>query len=1806
MAEALANANNLHDSALQPSTIVDLLRLRAAQHPEKCAYQFLPDGGPQASGLTYAQLYEQSKAIAAKLQQMAPYGARALVMYGPGLGVLPALFGCILSGTTAIPVPAPIPARLNRFLPRFRAIVKDARPSIAMTASASLASAKSLFDSSPQFQSIQLLDTEEVPTALAADWQEPGVSKETIACLLYMSGPIRRPRGAMLSHENLIDNMAGFSLRCDLRPQDVIVTWLPHQTAFGLVFGILQHLYTGSTSCIMPPLAFVNEPIRWLEAITRLEATHTAAPNFAYDLCVNKTTPSQRAMLDLSSLRMAGNGAEMIRKETLERFISAFEPCGFRASSFSPVYGLTEAMVVTAGAVAEGHSCPTLSVNSFGAANAAQTPEFEYPDRLQTVVGCGQPLRGSKIILVSPESLTEVAPGEVGEVWVSNPSVASGYWGGGEDTKRTFQAHLSDSGEGPFLRTGDLGFIEKGELFLTGRLKDLIINRGQNHYPEDIEATIREGVSNVKVASCVAFSVNAQGEERLVAAVELHGIDLGTQDNYLTNEALESIEKLVAEYHGLQLYALFLLRPGMIAEQSRDSIDRRAIRHDLLTGRLEAPWKWVRPRVSGNGSKDHGVTDRDALLAADARTRKDMLTSYLCQVTAETLDVPASRLKTDQSLLSYGADSLLVLELKNRIQADLGVAVPIFTLFESASISNIADAILERLAEPGAATTSRIEPLTEATGEHPLSYNQQSLWFLNQLAPESAAYNVLFSVRIVSEPNVPALRRAFQRLIDRHPSLRTTYAARDGRPIQIIQARQEVSFEVCDAAALNADELNELLIHHSNIPFDLERGPLARINLYATSAKESILLLAVHHIAIDMWSLELILSELGLLYKEEVGDARSHLPQIDLQYTDYCRWQAEMLAEEEGGRLWNYWQKQLEGDLPVLDLPTTRPRPAVQTYRGGRQAFTISPELTGRLKEFARSEGATLYTVLLAAFYVLLHRYSDQEDILVGTAAAGRTRSGLENIVGYFVNPLVLRAKLKGETTFRLLLGQVKEIVVGALEHQDYPLSVLVKRLQPDRDASRSPLFQVMFALEKPSRPENQAMARFALGEAGARLHLGGLELESLALEEGVAQFDITLMMVEADGSIFSSLPYNADLFDSDTIGRMVEHFQKLIEGLVLHPDSAISSLPILTEKEERLLTEWNAKEAALPPNVCIHHLFEAQAERTPDRVAVVYGKENLTYRELDRLANRLANYLRSLGVGPESLAGICIDRSVEMIICVFAVWKAGAAYVPLDPAYPKERTDFMLKDAGISVLLTRSKLAQSFQDGGVKVICLDEDSNVIAGHDDRNSPNAVNPHNLAYVIYTSGSTGKPKGVMIDHSSAINLGIAHQEAIYRNYQRETFRVSLNAPLSFDGCVERTLLLLYGHTLYVLQEEIRHDPNAFLSYAVDNSIDVLDLTPSQLKLVIEAGLLNRREVGPAVVLVGGEAIDDNLWNVLVNSTEIDFYNVYGPTECTINASVCRIKSSPERPTIGRPLANVQIHILDRNYNRTAVGVPGEIFIGGAGLARGYLNRQDLTAERFIPNAFTRRPGARLYRSFDKARYLPDGSIEFLGRVDDQVKIRGFRIEPGEVERSLSAHPDVRDVLVLTREDSPGDRQLVAYVVPDSTRPPSVSSLRNFLGAKLPAYMVPQAFVMLESLPLMPNGKVDRKSLPSPTQNSQGREEPLVAPRSAMEQTLADAWAEILGVGQVSVHDNFFDLGGHSLSATQLMLRIKEIFDVKLPMRVIFNTPTIAKLAVKIVEKQLQQKSEEEVAQVLAQLENLSDEEVNRLLKGETGR
>ncbi len=1077
------------------------------------------------------------------------------------------------------------------------------------------------------------------------------------------------------------------------------------------------------------------------------------------------------------------------------------------------------------------------------------------------------------------------------------------------------------------------------------------------------------------------------------------------------------------------------------------------------------------------------------------------------------------------------------------------------------------------------------EEANESKSLFPLSHGQQALWFLYKLAPKSWANNSLFTVRIRSDLDTRALRRAFQVLISRHSSLRTTYTERDGKPFQQIHENSRAYFEEIDASAWDWEELKEQVSQASHRPFNLEQGSVMRVSLFTRSPKDHILLLAIHHIAIDFWSLSVLIDELRILYPaEKVGTLVSLSPQA-LSYADYVRWQRKMLTGSIGEHLWAYWRKQLAGELSVLNLPTDRPRPLVQTYCGASCNFKLSEQITQRLKELMQAERSTLFMLLLASFQVLLHRYTGQEDILVGSPMSGRMQREFAGVVGYFVNPVVLRANLSGNPSFKAFLSQVRQTVLAAIVHQDYPFPLLIERLQPNRDPSRSPLFQVLFALQKPQRSE-QVIEVLTANNAHSRLDWGGLELEPFSIPQLEGQFDLTLEMIEVREALFGVFKYNTDLFDEATIVRMVENFQTLLESLVINPEQRLSDLPLLGAIEQRLLESWNDTQTISSLDerrICIHQLFEAQVEQTPDAVAVVFGNQQLTYRELNTRANQLAHYLQTLGVEPEVLVGICVERSLEMVVGILGVLKSGGAYVPLDSAYPKERLAYMLLDSQVPVLLTQQKLVALLPEHQAHVVCLDTDWEVISEESDKNPINSVEPENLSYVIYTSGSTGKPKGVLVTHQGLGNLA---------EVQIQTFdihpdsRVLQFASLSFDASIgEIFTALCSGARLYLATSDSLLPGLALMHLMHKQAITHVLLPPSALSV-----LSPNESPSGLTIIVAGESCSADL--MVQWSKRRRFFNAYGPTESTVCATIAECTNISRKPHIGRPIANIQVYILDRHLQPVPIGVPGELHIGGAGLARGYLNRPDLTEEKFIPNPFSTERGARLYKTGDLCRYLADGNIEFLGRLDHQVKIRGFRIELGEIEAVLRQHPQVRETVVIAREEPPGNKRLVAYVVPNITGEDkstgaqeqvhidnlvdnfdehsphlliSPSQLRRFLKQYLPEYMVPSAFIILDALPLMPNGKVDRRALPVPDTSRRELEEGFVPPRDPLELQLTQIWSAVLDVHPVGVQDNFFDKGGHSLLAVCLMAQMQQQFGQNLPLSTLLQNPTIEQLA-----------------------------------------
>jgi aspartate racemase len=1044
----------------------------------------------------------------------------------------------------------------------------------------------------------------------------------------------------------------------------------------------------------------------------------------------------------------------------------------------------------------------------------------------------------------------------------------------------------------------------------------------------------------------------------------------------------------------------------------------------------------------------------------------------------------------------------------------------------------------------------------------PLSFAQQRLWFIDQLEPGNSAYNCPAAVRLKGPLNVAALEQSVNEIVKRHEALRTIFTTVDGQPAQVIAPTLTVRLPVVNLQELHESEreaeVQGLVIEEAQRPFNLARGPLLRVTVLRLAKEEHVGLLTMHHIVSDGWSTGILIREMAVLYEAFSRGRSSPLPELTIQYADFAYWQRQWLQGEVLDTQLTYWKRQLL-DAPPLELFTDHPRPAVQTFRGSYQSLLLPKNVGEGLRALSRQEGITLFMTLLAAFKILLHRYTDQDDLIIGTPIANRNRLEIEGLIGFFVNTLVIRTDLSGNLTFRELSRRMREVCLGAYAHQDLPFERLVEELHLERNLGRNPLFQVMFVLQNASVQT---------------IGLPGLTLNPVEVDSGTAHFDLTLHMADTEQGLIGTLAYNKDLFEAATITRMLGHFRTLLEAVVANPARRLSDLSLLCESErQQLLFEWNDTKTDYPGELCIHQLFEAQVERTPDAIAVVFENEQLTYSELNRRANRIAHHLLALGVGPEIPVGICLEPSSEMVLGLLGILKAGGVYLPLDPAYPKERLAFMLEAAQAPVILTRERLIVTLPEYDAKIVCLDSDREAIAREGEGNPTGSTRTENLAYVIYTSGSTGQPKGVLVTHGSLAS----HCRDVQRYYELDpSDRVLQFASLSFDLSLEQILpTLIVGARLVMMGTDVWHTAE-FHRKISEFGLTVLNLpTGYWQELAREWADLPDLAFGirPRLFIVGGDIMLADalrLWQQTpMNSVRL--LNAYGPTEATITATAFEVNPRPseiatvQRIPIGRPLANREIYILDKYGNPVPVGVPGELHIGGPSLARGYLNRPDLTAEKFIPHPFGTEPGARLYKTGDLARYLTDGNIEFLGRVDHQVKIRGFRIEPGEIEATLGQHPAVREAVVLAQEDAPGEKRLVAYVVAERDLLLTANELRGFLKQKLPEYMVPSAYVLVDALPLMLNGKVDRRALPAAGRARPELEKALMAPRDALELQLTHLWEEVLGIQSIGVRDNFFELGGHSLAAVRLFALIEKRLGKRLPLAAVFQGATIEHLA-----------------------------------------
>jgi len=1780
---------------------VHLLEEKLHEDPRAVLYRWLRDGEACDGELTRAGLDRRARAIASRLRRRLEPGDRALLLYPPGLELIASFFGCLYAGVIAVPA---YPPRGARTLPRIRTIVDDARPAALLTDGSVLARLQKAARGEPALEAAWLLATDAIDGDEGDGWRVPDVGPETVAFLQYTSGSTAEPKGVVVSHGNLLHNEEVIRSAFGQSEDSVVVSWLPPHHDMGLIGGILQPLYSGGSSVLMAPGAFLQQPVRWLRAITEFSATTSGGPDFGYALCADKVPDDELDRLDLSTWQVAFDGSEPVRAETLDRFTAAFARCGFRRRAFYPCYGLAEATLFVSGPdVDREPSIAHLSAEELERHRAVPAPEPGPAAR--RITACGRPRAGHEVVVVDPETRRRLPAGRIGEIWFSGPSVAHGYWGKPEATEHDFRAHLADEGPGgPFLRTGDLGFVDGDELYVTGRLKDLIILRGRNHYPHDLEATAEGAHDAVRAGGTAAFSVDSAGEERLVLACELERRSV--RDEAVAPAVVEAVREALFAEHEAAVADVVLLPPGGVPRTSSGKIRRRACARAYADGTLGGLHRDRCPEPVRSAPANEGIAEApsapegEELAELDPAEKGEAVENLLRRWAARLLDVRPEEIAEERPLIALGLDSLRAAELAHQVHRHLGVAPDLDALLDGASLRDLADRVLavqaaregeEGEASRGASEGAPASRSYDLPADLPADRGQRALWFLDGLGQQPRAYTIAVGLRAEGPLDEAALERAFDGLVRRHHALRTTFHETAEGLRQRIARHGRLDFALVDAASVEPRahrEIERSLRQAAWAPFDLAAGPLLRVRLFRHGPRDHTLVLSMHHVVGDFWSLGILFRELRLLYAQETGGEPAHLEPLAVHPADRVRREEEILSGPRGESLWRTWRDVLEGAPPELDLPTDRPRPPVQGDRGAQTALTLDPHATAAILRLARETGTTLFTVLVTGFATALARWSGQDDLVIGAPASGRRDADLAPLVGYLVNPLPLRVRLGGAPDGLELLERVRRVVLGGFRHQDLPFPLLTERLRPHRDPARSPLFQTMITLQAPRRPEDAALAAMAAGDPGAQVSLGQAVLRPVPLGEPPAQFDLSLTAATTESgesgepSLRLSLVHSTDLFDATTARRWLHQTAVLLGELGRRPDRPVADLPLLAPAERhQLLVEWNdtATDADSEP-VDLFGRLAARAARWPDRIALCAGDRSVSYGELFRRARALVGPLRRLGAAPEVPVAIFLDRSTAMVETLLGVLAAGAPYVPLDPGYPPSRIADALVDSGAVAVVTTSELAPALAGFSGAVLELDRLGREQSGSDlsgpERSAPQRVPASDLAsaYVIYTSGSTGRPKGVQVTHRGV--LGFLGTMGERPGIGPDDCLVAVTT-LAFDIAVLELLLpLTVGAQVVVAEDGAGADGESLGATLARRRATLMQATPGTWRLLLDAGWAGGSGFR---ALSGGEALPPELAAELLERAGAA-WNLYGPTETTIWSTVARLEPGSPRVTVGRPIGDTVVRVLDATSRPVPQGVPGELALGGRGLARGYLGRPATTAERFVPDPLAgfaatggrpgawsgARSGARLYRTGDLVRQRPDGRIQYLGRLDHQVKLRGYRIELGEVETVLASHPSVARAVAVVREVGAGDQRLVAYVVATGDETPEAGTLREHLRAHLPEAFVPAEVVVLGELPTTANGKVDRRALPDPAglRSERGAGE-AAAPRSALESAIAAIWARILGVDAVGVHDNFFDLGGHSLLLPKVRSLLEEELGRAPRMVDLFRYPTVAALA-----------------------------------------
>ncbi len=1715
-------------------SIVDFLKFRSQIKPNGIAFTFIEDDGRKHQ-LFFHELHQSALAVGSCLAAKVEPGEAVVLLLPQGLEYIKVFLGCLYAGVVAVPL---YPPQSTNHSERVLSVIKDCDAKFALT------SDKLKPVLMERLSPLLVLGFTEL-SAMHDNSFQPAVTAEQLAFLQYTSGSTGTPKGVMVSHGNVIANLKSLQEASQCTTKDVYCNWLPLFHDFGLVNTLLLPIYLGCHSVLMSPSRFIKRPSVWFEAITEYKGTICGAPNFAYDYCVSRITNDQLKAIDLSSWRGAVNSAEPVDANTIKKFVECFSSVGFKATAFYPCYGMAEATLFIAGG--EHLSAPITQSFKNKSLQLGIVEVGSVTSGNKILVSSGKALSNHTIKIVDPELNIELSDDRVGEIWFAGPSVAQGYWNDVEKTNASFGARLLNDNR-KYLRTGDLGFIYQGELYISGRLKDVLIIKGRNYYPQDLEKVAYGSCDGLSQGGAAAFEVEGR-------AILIQEIEVRAQKQFNYSLACKNIQSAIFEQFEILLDDIVFVSARKISKTSSGKIQRSLAKKQYLANAVVALYSLKENVIQSSPNENSSIS---------------VLEQQLYFIWQETLGI--EKIGVDENFFMVGGQSLLATRLIAKIGEEFDCQLSIKDLFNNPSIRELANLI-------STVKLSGAQSILKVLNNQPkkLSFAQQRLWLLEHISDGKLAhYNLPFFLKLSGLLNAQALTSAFSSIVSRHESLRTCFAIDDdGQPIQVIQEARPFQFQITDLSALEEGDcqlqLAGLIGEESRRAFDLSRDLMLRGQLVKIANDEHIVLVTMHHIASDGWSMSILINEFSALYSAYVQGKEDPLIPLPIQYADYAHWQRNWLQDNVLDQQLEYWTRQLAG-LPVVhSLPLDHVRPQIQTFSGNTISSHIDAQTNKTLNVLCHAHGATLFMGLHAAFSVLLSRYSNETDIVIGSFIANREQKEVVGLIGFFINSLVLRSDLSGNPSFNDLIKQSKVMLLEAYAHQQVPFEQIVERLHPERSLSHSALFQIMLILQN--------------NEQGA-LELPELTLDSATLiSTGISEFDLTLEVSENDQGLTLDWKYNTDLFEQETIVRMATHFALLLKALVIQPDENVFGIDMLTaEERQQLLVDWNNTQSDYPKEKCIHELFEEQVKSNPNAIAVVFENQQISYNELNQKANQLAHYLiNEKQVKPDTFVGICVERSLGMMVGILAILKAGGAYVPLDPTYPEARLKYMLDDANLTTVLTQRHLRETTPVTDEQAVCLDaEDIQQQLQTLSTQNPNlqqlGLHSSHLAYVIYTSGSTGNPKGVMIVHEGLVNLVGALRDA-YKLTSADS--ILQFAPISFDMSVEEMFgALCNGCTLVLRTESWLESVNQFWRHCSVAKITVLNLPTAfwhelaRDKRAVQASSVRH-------ISIGGEKINELAvrdWFEKNTSLSV-LLNAYGPTEYTVNASFAEVNAGYGN-SIGKALHNTQLLVMNASGVLSPVGVCGELYLGGVGLARGYLNRSDLTAEKFVANPFydknDRSSSERLYKTGDLVRWLPDGQLEFMGRIDHQVKIRGFRIELGEIEKALSAYFSVKDAIVIAKETSSGDKRLVAYVAVDEITDNGslgndsainmdlIESLRHHLNQSLPNYMLPSAFVLLREFPLTPNGKVDRKALPESDISVQ--QSTYIEPRTKTEKVLCEIWQEVLGVERVGITDNFFQLGGHSLLLVKLIRVLESRFNIEgLEASVIFQTPTVKALA-----------------------------------------